>query len=241
MGNCVIGLKPVQDIESGEFEKTLLEDDEQPAADKTKQAADGENQKPKEVRLDESEMSLVHTNTELNQRVKDLEERIRKRQVKYDVKFGQPKTSRTKLKRRVEELKQELLDTQQQLSESRHECDVAIAEKEQLEKRLKETIYRFQSDYSEKAALLNAQISTLKGHKDTSAQELTRLHELLRSLSTEKKTLEEKVLDSMEQMKDMWRGLQQNHNNNQSVLTENTNSVITDKEAEHATDPGESQ
>jgi len=254
MGNCLSNLKPFglhlppfgrhlqpehQDLDSGEFEKTLLEDEE-PDKDKDKQErlSDSEIPKPtKEIHLDESEITLAHTNLELNQRVKDLEERIRKRQIKNDVRFSQLKASRRKQKLKTDDLKQELLDTQQQLVDSRHECEVAIAEKEQLEKRLKETIYRFQSDYSEKAALLNAQISTLKGHKETTAQEVTRLHELLKVLSTEKKTLEEKVLDSMEQMKAMWRGLQVN---NQSEHTESGN-VVSDREGEHVTDPGESQ
>jgi len=146
--------------------------------------------------------SNVHSHTELLQTVKNLEERSRQRKLKNDERVAQLKTSKKKLKRRTERLKKELLETQQQLFESRNECDMAITEKEQLEKRLKETIYRFQSDYIEKAALLNAQIVSLKSQKDSSALEILRLHEIIKSL-TEKRTFEERVISSVEQMKEL--------------------------------------
>jgi len=117
-----------------EFEKIMDEENKSQDHDSTQQPLEDSSQKPDEKY---ELLSLSHTNSELQQRINDLEERIRKRQVKNDVKVAQLKTSKKKLKRRTEKLKTELLDTQQQLFENRSEYELVVAEKEQLEKRLK--------------------------------------------------------------------------------------------------------
>jgi chromosome segregation ATPase len=150
----------------------------------------------------EVNQELIKSNVELKDQVKELTKRLRKHQKKHDSKVLKHKSSKKKLQQKLDNLRQELLDCQQQIAESKFQIETSCLEKEQLEKRLKETIFRFQSDFSEKIVLLNGQLSNIKNEKDVATAEMSRLHEIITVLMNEKKNLEEKVLISILQVKD---------------------------------------
>jgi chromosome segregation ATPase len=144
----------------------------------------------------------MKTNLELKDKVGNLKERLRKQQKKYDNKVLKLKGSKKKLKQKLEDIQQEIIECHQQMAENKFQLEMSNMEKEQLEKRLKESVYRIQSDYSEKAVLLNAQLSSMRNQKESANQEMNRLHDLINTLTLEKRYLEENVLVSIQQVKD---------------------------------------
>jgi len=160
----------------------------------------------------------MKTNLELKDKVGNLKERLRKQQKKYDNKVVKLKGSKKKLKQKLEDIHQEIIQCHQQMAENKFQLEMSNMEKEQLEKRLKETVYRIQSDYSEKAVLLNSQLSSVRSQKESAIKEINRLHELINTLTLEKKYIEENVLVSIQQVKDRLEGEEEqgggNHNTN---------------------------